>query len=89
MDDYAESSTTYLNHHHHSAKSDVTYLTPPSDIELQHITVDERHGPDFSNDRAYGSREFSLPPVDRGKDAWLLLMGAFVLEMVVWGRPFL
>ncbi|OGM48623.1 hypothetical protein ABOM_001953 [Aspergillus bombycis] len=35
-----------------------------------------------------GLREFSLPPVDQGKDAWLCLIGAFVLEMMVWSFPF-
>jgi hypothetical protein len=30
--------------------------------------------------------EFSLPPVDGGKDAWLFLFSAFVLEVLVWGN---
>jgi hypothetical protein len=30
--------------------------------------------------------EFSLPPVDGGKDAWLFLLSAFVLEVLVWGN---
>lgn len=30
-------------------------------------------------------REFSLPPVDGGKDAWLCLVGGFFLEVMVWG----
>lgn len=29
--------------------------------------------------------EFSLPPVDGGKDAWLFLLSAFVLDILVWG----
>ena len=32
--------------------------------------------------------EFSLPPVDRGKDAYLFLAAAFVVEGLVWGFPF-
>ena len=32
--------------------------------------------------------EFSLPPVDRGKDAWLFLAAAFIVEALVWGFPF-
>ncbi|RPA71684.1 MFS general substrate transporter, partial [Ascobolus immersus RN42] len=32
--------------------------------------------------------EFSLPPVDGGKDAWLFLAGAFMIEALVWGFPF-
>ncbi|KAI1536262.1 MFS-1 multi-domain protein, partial [Pyrenophora tritici-repentis] len=31
---------------------------------------------------------FSLPPVDGGKDAWLFLFSAFVLEILTWGFPF-
>ncbi|KAL2282895.1 hypothetical protein FJTKL_10270 [Diaporthe vaccinii] len=33
-------------------------------------------------------REFSLPPVDTGKDAWLFLAACFVIEALVWGFPF-
>lgn len=29
---------------------------------------------------------FSLPPTDGGKDAWLFLLAAFVLEALVWGN---
>jgi hypothetical protein len=32
------------------------------------------------------SVEFSLPPVDRGKQAWLFLAGAFMIEALVWGE---
>jgi hypothetical protein len=28
---------------------------------------------------------FSLPPVDGGKDAWLFLAAAFIVEALVWG----
>jgi hypothetical protein len=27
----------------------------------------------------------SLPPVDRGKDAWLFLAACFMIEALVWG----
>lgn len=30
--------------------------------------------------------EFSLPPVDTGKDAWLFLAACFVIEALVWGE---
>jgi hypothetical protein len=30
-------------------------------------------------------REFSLLPVDRGKDAWLFLAASFVMEALIWG----
>jgi hypothetical protein len=29
---------------------------------------------------------FSLPPADRGKDAWLCLAAGFVVEALVWGK---
>jgi hypothetical protein len=29
-----------------------------------------------------------LPPVDGGKDAWLFLLGATTIEILVWGLPF-
>ncbi|KAI0184345.1 MFS monocarboxylate transporter [Xylaria flabelliformis] len=32
--------------------------------------------------------EFSLPPVDGGKDAWLFLAAVFLVEALVWGFPF-
>ncbi|KAI1751730.1 major facilitator superfamily domain-containing protein [Xylaria castorea] len=32
--------------------------------------------------------EFSLPPVDGGKDAWLFLAAVFVVDALVWGFPF-
>jgi hypothetical protein len=32
------------------------------------------------------SQEFSLPPVDGGKDAWFFLAAAFMLEALVWGK---
>ncbi|KAK2468034.1 hypothetical protein H9L39_20256, partial [Fusarium oxysporum f. sp. albedinis] len=33
-----------------------------------------------------GHPEFSLPPVDGGKDAWLFLFASFFLEALVWAR---
>lgn len=30
--------------------------------------------------------EFSLAPVDGGKDAWLCLLGCFFIEAMVWGE---
>ncbi|KAF1981413.1 putative MFS monocarboxylate transporter [Aulographum hederae CBS 113979] len=32
-------------------------------------------------------QQFSLPPADGGKDAWLFLWSAFMLEALVWGFP--
>ncbi|KAI1105322.1 MFS general substrate transporter [Jackrogersella minutella] len=35
-----------------------------------------------------GRQEFSLPPVDGGKDAWLFLAACWAIEALVWGFPF-
>lgn len=32
--------------------------------------------------------ETLLPPTDGGKDAWLFLTAAFVIEMMVWGKHY-
>lgn len=37
---------------------------------------------------ADGQQEFSLPPVDSGKDAYLFLLAAFIVEALVWGFCF-
>lgn len=34
------------------------------------------------------NQQFSLPPADGGKDAWLFLAAAFILEALTWGFPF-
>ncbi|EOA82920.1 hypothetical protein ACJQWK_04314 [Exserohilum turcicum] len=41
------------------------------------------------NDEADSSdADSSLPPVDTGKDAWLFLLSAFILNVLVWSFPF-
>ncbi|KAJ5179220.1 hypothetical protein N7492_002430 [Penicillium capsulatum] len=52
--------------------------------ELSHLQPTHRENIDDTN----RLREFSLPPVDEGKDAWLCLVGGFFLEVMVWGFPF-
>ena len=37
------------------------------------------------NHEAHG-QEFSLPPADGGRDAWLFLAGCFAIEALVWGE---
>lgn len=46
------------------------------DIELENF---------YQNHEGGGENEFSLPPVDGGKDAWLFLAAAFMIELLVWG----
>ncbi|KAJ4858127.1 hypothetical protein T069G_06394 [Trichoderma breve] len=73
---------------------------PPNTLSAETAHVPDQ-GPSESNynsDRAIisgddenpptGAAEFSLPPVDRGKDAWGFLAACFVLEALVWGFPF-
>ncbi|KAI8633800.1 major facilitator superfamily domain-containing protein [Xylariaceae sp. FL1651] len=42
----------------------------------------------LSNEEGRERQEFSLPPVDGGKDAWLFLAACFAIEALVWGFPF-
>ena len=44
--------------------------------------------PTTEDDCVHGrpSQEFSLPPVDSGKDAWLFLAACFVMEALIWGE---
>ncbi|VUC34756.1 unnamed protein product [Clonostachys rosea] len=58
--------------------------------ELQPVgaSTDRTDGAEINgNDFAVG-QEFCLPPVDRGKDAWLFLGAAFLVDCFVWGFPF-
>ncbi|KAI1122687.1 major facilitator superfamily domain-containing protein [Nemania abortiva] len=43
--------------------------------------------PDNSRN-SYGNPEFSLPPMDGGKQAWLFLAACFVVDALVWGYAF-
>jgi hypothetical protein len=46
----------------------------------------ENSEPPNSDTYNFGQRqEFSLPPVDGGRDAWLFLAAAFMVETLVWG----
>ncbi|KAA8904863.1 major facilitator superfamily domain-containing protein [Sphaerosporella brunnea] len=57
-----------------------------SEVELVHSRHHART--DGEHDGEGNSIEFSLPPVDRGKEAWFFLAGAFMIEALVWGFPF-
>lgn len=59
-----------------------TTTRPPSPLE-------EESGPDGSvDDGSHGRHEFSLPPTDTGKDAWLFLLASFMMEAFVWGTVY-
>lgn len=49
------------------------------------FSIEEEEGQDS---QGQGQQQFSLPRADGGKDAWLFLLSAFVLEALVWGFPF-
>ncbi|KAK6951155.1 hypothetical protein Daesc_007686 [Daldinia eschscholtzii] len=51
-------------------------------------TSDESTTPQADSQPEDGRQEFSLPPVDGGKDAWLFLAACFAIEALVWGFPF-
>ena len=56
-------------------------------IELAERSPDTITGsfPNFVTDAKAPTSAQSLPPVDKGKDAWLFLFAATVCEMLVWG----
>ncbi|EHK17349.1 uncharacterized protein TRIVIDRAFT_195286 [Trichoderma virens Gv29-8] len=54
----------------------------------RHRAIGSGYNAQYDESPPSGTAEFSLPPVDRGKDAWLFLAACFVLEALVWGFPF-
>lgn len=62
--------------------NDIVLTDLPTQLE-SNIAPDceqQQHPVDHAN-----QREFSLPPADGGKDAWLYLAAAFVVEALTWG----
>jgi hypothetical protein len=49
---------------------------------------DERHLEESTRHLQEGPHEFSLPPADGGKAAWLFLAAGFVVEVLIWGFSF-
>lgn len=54
-----------------------------SDGEATSDSLVHAHG--TGDDAVEGRHEFSLPPVDRGKDAWFFLAACFFVEALTWG----
>lgn len=52
---------------------------------LSELETDNHSGVTLQDDSGE-HQEFSLPPADRGKDAWLFLAAGFVVEAFVWGK---
>ncbi|KAH6657814.1 major facilitator superfamily domain-containing protein [Truncatella angustata] len=64
------------------SRADTLEGTPPSGSVSPQLE-------DGCNIALHPSRhEFSLPPMDGGKDAWLFLAAGFVFEALVWGFPY-
>lgn len=54
---------------------------------VEDVASDRSHHSEYQDTSRSSSRpEFSLPPVDGGKDAWLCLVGCFFIEALVWGE---
>lgn len=65
-------------------------LNSNSEVELathaaRPATLSIDNGAELENAEDHGF-EFSLPPVDGGKEAWLFLAGSFFIEALVWGE---
>ncbi|KAF2661940.1 MFS general substrate transporter [Lophiostoma macrostomum CBS 122681] len=59
-------------------------------IELQSIETSDdfvEHPQSDSIEPVEANNSSSLPPTDRGKDAWLFLFACFMLEALIWGFP--
>jgi hypothetical protein len=55
-------------------------------VELQSLDYSPRTAsPERRVEDGTGHEMPSLPPVDRGKDAWLFLAACFMIEALVWG----
>lgn len=68
--------------------SDISPSEPrDSESNLAHHNASAAQDQESHNDIPRPEHEFSLPPVDRGKDAWLFLAACFMLEGTIWGFP--
>jgi len=68
------------------SRSETFELTTAANQRPQYHEEPEQYS--VSNDHAPSEHEqFSLPPADGGKDAWLFLASCFMLEALIWGFP--
>ncbi|KAJ3548415.1 hypothetical protein NM208_g1014 [Fusarium decemcellulare] len=68
---------------------------PQRSVELENLntedtsqSVQQRHTPDNTSETQAQGPEFSLPPADTGKQAWLFLAACWVVEAVTFGFGF-
>lgn len=66
-----------------------TYPPVPSILQGKKTSAQQLtdHSPDSSETQTLGE-ESSLPPVDRGRDAWLFLAACWVVEAITFGELF-
>ncbi|KAI0528005.1 MFS general substrate transporter [Xylaria bambusicola] len=57
-------------------------------VELELIRSQVGSPEQGTTDNLDGNAEFSLPPVDGGKEAWLFLAASFVVDALIWGFTF-
>ncbi|KAK5636616.1 hypothetical protein RRF57_012329 [Xylaria bambusicola] len=57
-------------------------------VELEFISSQVESPEQGATDNSDGNAEFSLPPVDGGKEAWLFLAASFVVDALIWGFTF-
>lgn len=68
----------------------VTVSRPTVDRPLEDISAEESHiSLEQEPDDIYLAHVDRLPPVDRGKDAYLFLAAAWAIEALVWGMSVL
>ena len=81
-------ATLELRHLGGGGSSATTMIQPAADSSsCSHIVEElDRAEAEAVVEESNGPRhEFSLPPVDRGKDAYLFLLACFMVEGLVWG----
>ena len=81
-------ATFELRHLGGGGSSTTTTIQPAADSSSCSQIVEEfgRAEAEAVVEESNGPRhEFSLPPVDRGKDAYLFLLACFMVEGLVWG----
>ena len=77
-----DSSSTSQGHN-----SSQKYLGVSLEMNVNIISQEGSSAPDSQMNPTAEEDTSKLPTVDRGKDAWLFLVGCFVFEALVWGKP--
>jgi len=68
-----------------------TIYRPPTIVLARRNASFEADEHEASEEYTGITREYdapSVPPADRGKDAWLFLTGCFAVEGLLWSFPF-